>query len=112
MSIKDKILQIFLNTAPIILMVGLIPVFEDDYVLLGAYAAIIVIAFGIRHEKKDCLFFVFGLLVMAISEYFFISTGVETFERKSLLGLMPVWLPVLWAYAFVAMRRAIVILDK
>jgi hypothetical protein len=49
---------------------------------------------------------------MIISEFFFISTGVETFVRDSLCGMMPLWLPFLWAYAFVAMRRAMIILDK
>ena len=49
---------------------------------------------------------------MILSEAFFISTGVETFTRTSLLGIMPLWLPVLWGYAFVAIKRAILILDQ
>ncbi len=49
---------------------------------------------------------------MIISEYLFIKTGVETFTRNSLFGLMPLWLPFLWAYAFVVIKRAIKILDK
>lgn len=112
MTFKDKILHIFLNTLPIILMIALIPVFKNDHILTGIYALIIAISFVIKYERKDCLFFVFGFFVMIISEYFFISTGVEMFIRNSLFGLMPLWLPVLWAYAFVAMKRAIIILDK
>ena len=53
---------------------------------------------------------VFGFFAMIASEYLFISTGVEKFERNSLLGLMPLWLPFLWAYGFVAIKRAISIL--
>jgi hypothetical protein len=49
---------------------------------------------------------------MFASEYFFISTGVETFARNSLFGLMPLWLPFLWAYAFVVIKRAVIILSK
>lgn len=49
---------------------------------------------------------------MTISESFFIGTGVETFVRSSLFNIMPIWLPLLWAFAFVIMRRIIVILDK
>ena len=48
---------------------------------------------------------------MIISEAIFISTGVETFIRNSLFGLMPLWLPFLWGYCFVAMKRAIKILN-
>ena len=112
MKIKDKVLHIFLNTIPIILMIALIPVVKNDYVLTGIYALIIAISFAIKYDKKDYLFFIFGFIIMIISEYFFVSTGVETFIRNSLFGLMPLWLPVLWAYAFVAMKRAIIILDK
>jgi len=112
MKIKDRVLQIFLNTIPIILMIALIPVFKNDYVLTGIYALIIAVSFAIKYDQKDYLFFIFGFIIMIISEYFFVSTGVETFIRNSLFGLMPLWLPVLWAYAFVAMKRAIIILDK
>lgn len=112
MRIKDKILQIFLNAIPLILMIALIPVFKNDYVLTGIYIVIIITSFYLKYEKKDYLFFIFGFIIMTISEYFFISTGVEIFIRSSLFGLMPMWLPVLWAYGFVAMNRAIIILDK
>ena len=112
MKLKDKILQIFLNTIPVILMIALIPVFKNDFILTGIYALIIAVSFAIKYEQKDYLFFIFGFIIMIISEYFFVSTGVETFVRNSLFGLMPLWLPVLWAYGFVAMKRAIIILDK
>ncbi len=112
MKVKDKILQIFLNITPIILMIALISIFKNDYVLTGIYAGIIAISFLIKYSQKDYLFFIFGFIIMIISEYFFVSTGVEIFVRNSLFGLMPLWLPFLWAYAFVAMKRAIIILDK
>ncbi|MBI1935250.1 hypothetical protein HYS31_02315 [Candidatus Woesearchaeota archaeon] len=112
MKLKDKILRIFLNIIPIILMIALIPVFKNDYVLTGIYALVITISFAIKYQEKDYLFFMFGFIIMVISEYFFVSSGVEIFVRNSLFGLMPLWLPVLWAYAFVVMKRAIIILDK
>ncbi|MBI4158685.1 hypothetical protein HY500_00315 [Candidatus Woesearchaeota archaeon] len=112
MKIKDKVLQIFLNILPVILMIGFIPIFKNDYVLTGVYVLIIVISFVIKYYQRDYLFFIFGLIIMTLSEYFFVSTDVETFGRNSLFGLMPLWLPVLWAYGFVAMKRAIIILDK
>jgi len=111
-KLKDKILHIFLNTLPILLMISLIPIFENDYVLAGIYALIIGAAFLIKYQQKDYAFFVFGFLIMLIFEFIFVSTGVETFVRNSLFGIMPLWLPLLWAYAFVAMRRVIGILEK
>ena len=70
-----------------------------------------IISFSIKKEKNDLPLFVFGFLFMTISESLFISTGVEKFQRISFLGIMPVWLPFLWAYGFVAIKRAVGILD-
>ncbi|MBN2454116.1 DUF2878 family protein [Candidatus Woesearchaeota archaeon] len=112
MKAKSKILQIFLNTIPIVVMIALIPAVKSDYMLAGAYACIIAAAFVVKREKKDWVFFLFGFFVMIVAECFFVSTGVETFERNSLFGVMPIWLPLLWAYVFVAMRRAVAVLDE
>ena len=48
---------------------------------------------------------------MILSEMIFISTGVEIFVRNTLFGLMPLWLPFLWGYGFVAIKRGIKILE-
>jgi len=37
MKIKNKILHIFLNTIPVIVMIALIPVWNNDYILTGIY---------------------------------------------------------------------------
>jgi hypothetical protein len=112
MTIRTKTIQIFLNTIPVILMIALIPIIKNDYLLTGIDILIIIISFVIKYQPKDYLFFGFGFIIMIVSEYLFVSTGVETFVRNTLFGLMPLWLPFLWAYAFVAMKRAINILDR
>lgn len=111
MNVKTKIYQIILNFIPILCMIGLIPLTKNDYILALSYIGIITLSFFIKYEKKEYVFFVFGFFIMIISEYFFISTGVETFSRTSLFNIMPIWLPLLWAYSFVAMKRAIKILS-
>jgi len=111
-SIMNKILYIIFNAVPVALMIALIPFVGDDYILTGIYVAIIVIAFLVRREKNDLLVLVFGFFIMIASEYFFVSTGVETFRRNTLLGTMPLWLPFLWAYGFVAIKRAVELLNK
>jgi len=110
---KDKtknILKILKEIILILLMIVLIVFIKNDYLLSGVYFVVIIVSFLIKYEKKDLLFLIFGLIIMTIFEYIFIKTGVETFNRNSLFGIMPLWLPILWAYAFVAIKRAINIL--
>ncbi len=107
-----KAFQIFNNAVPVIVMIGLIPFVQDDFSLSVYYLAIIALSFHVRYEKRDWIFLVFGFAVMTFSELFFIQSGVEVFNRTSLFSAMPLWLPLLWAYAFVAIRRSIGILDN
>ena len=93
-------------------MIGLIPFVWNDFILSGIDVLIIAVCLSIKKEKNDLTFLIFGFLIMIASETFFVSTGVETFVRNSLFGLMPLWLPILWAYAFVAMKRSINILNS
>jgi hypothetical protein len=73
---------------------------------------IIGAALAVKREPRDITILVFGFFVMIVSEYLFVSTGVEIFNRNSLLGIMPLWLPFLWAYGFVAIKRGVKILEK
>lgn len=97
---------------PVTTMVALIPIIKNDYLLTAIDMGIIVLMLMIKKEKRDYQFLWFGFAIMIFAEYFFVSTGVETFNRRSFMGIMPLWLPVLRAYAFVAIKRVIVILNK
>ena len=107
-----KIWHIFLNALPILVMIGLIPLISNDIVLSMAYVIVIVFALMIEHKKHDMRVMIFGFLIMIVCEWLFISTGVETFERNSLFGIMPLWLPFLWAYGFVAIKRSVEIIGR
>lgn len=107
MKIIEKVLRVFYEAVPVIIMIGLIPFIANDYWLALVYIGICAVAFFIRYEKRDSLFFVFGLIIMVVAESWFLMAGVETFKRISLFGIMPIWLPILWAYGFVAIKRAI-----
>ena len=96
---------------PVLIMIGLIPFISNDYILAVVYMFIILVALVIKKQKNDLLIFVFGFCIMIVFECLFISTGVEIFRRNSLFGLMPVWLPFLWGYGFIAIRRATEILS-
>jgi hypothetical protein len=93
-------------------MIALIPIIKDDYLLTVLYVIIIAVSLYIKKERNDITVFVFGFCIMIVSEYIFISTGVETFVRNSLFGLMPLWLPFLWGYGFIAIKRGIKILER
>lgn len=93
-------------------MIALIPAVKNDYLLTAVYVCVIGFALAIQRERKDFFFFGFGFIVMIISEAFFVSTGVEVFLRNSLFGLMPLWLPFLWGYVFIAIRRVLLILNQ
>ena len=110
-SVIKKITHVFFNALPALFMLALIPLIKNDYNLLIVYIAIIIASFYVKKEKNDILVFIFGFVVMTIFENLFVKTGVETFKRNSLLGVMPLWLPLLWAYGFVAIKRAINVLD-
>lgn len=107
---KHKITYIFVNSLPVLLMIGLIPIIRNDLLLTAAYIALILIALKVKREPKDFLVFAFGFCVMILSELVFVSTGVETFVRNSLFGLMPLWLPFLWGYGFVTIKRSVLAL--
>ncbi len=107
----SKVAKIALEASPVVMMVALIPIVHNDYVLTLLYTLIICFAFVIKKEKRDGFIFFFGLITMTISETFFLMTGVETFNRVSLFGIMPIWLPLLWAYGFVAIKRGITIIE-
>lgn len=110
MNLSQKIYKIFIETIPVLIMIGLIPLIKSDYFLTLAYILIIAVALLIKYEKREYILFIFGFISMIIFESIFISTGVEVFERDSLFGLMPLWLPFLWAYGFVAIKRSVELL--
>lgn len=107
-----KVFKIIKEAIPIIIMIWLIPFVVNDVSLTLFYLIIIFIAFVVKRQKNDFIIFTFGFVALSISEYFFIKTGVETFSRQSFLGVMPLWLPILWGYTFVAINRSIIILKS
>jgi hypothetical protein len=101
-----RLLYIFLYANTIMAMIVLIPFITNDYVLSTLYAFFIFLLLRFKPEPYDRTALLIGLVGITIAEYIFVSTGVETFIRNSLFGIMPLWLPLLWAYAFVVIKRS------
>ena len=112
LHIKEKAWKIFEYSFPILVMIALIPLIQDDKWLAFFYLVIITASFLIKKDRNDVKIFIFGFIMMTIFESIFISTGVETFERISLFGLMPLWLPFIWGYGFVVISRSIKVLEN
>lgn len=93
-------------------MIGLIPFITNDYILTLIYIVFIAVTLLIKREPGDLLAIFFGLIIITFFEYIFVKTGVETFNRNTLFGVMPLWLPVLWAYGFILIKRGLNILNK
>jgi hypothetical protein len=108
-----KTIQVITQALPIIGMVALIPFIHNDYVLTAIYCVIIIAShFFSQYTKVDLIVLTVGFSSMIFFEYIFISTGVEVFLRNSLFGIMPLWLPFLWAYGFVVIKRSVKILEQ
>lgn len=97
---------------PVLFMIWLIPIVNNEILLSLIYIAFTATLLAAKREKNDILALGFGLVVVTVAEYFFVSTGVETFTQNSLLGVMPLWLPFLWAYIFVSIKRTVRVLDN
>ncbi len=103
--------RVFVTAFPVFFMIALVPFVRNDFVLAGIYIAIIALS-SLRYSREDFVFLVFGFFIFLLGELFFISMGVEVFLRQTLFGVMPIWLPFLWAYIFVAMKRGVLLFQK
>lgn len=105
-----KVWRIAAEAVPVLLMLSLIYVVSNDYLLAGLYVVIITISLLARYKLLDITALFLGMVIMTIGEVIFVSSGVEVFQSRSLFGVMPIWLPILWGYGFVAIKRAVKIL--
>lgn len=109
---KKKPLGIALNAIPVLIMISFVVLIKNEYILAAVYIVSIAVLLFLKHERIDFIAFVFGIIVMTFFEYLFVSTGAETFTQTGLFGAMPLWLPLLWGYGFVAIRRGVSILSE
>jgi hypothetical protein len=95
----------------IVVMIAAIPYVTNDYLLVFLYLFTPLLLFRLAPERYDPEAYLLGLIGITAVELFFIHTGVETFNRATLFGVMPIWLPFLWAYAFVVIKRVLKLLS-
>jgi len=107
---NKNLLTIFLYCIPLAMMIGLIPYVQNDYELAFLYIIFIIAIMLTKPKKYDLHALLLGVVVVTLFELLFVSTGVETFRNPSLFHLIPAWLPFLWGYAFVTIKRSLSLL--
>ena len=113
--IVAKILVVFrvaMSMLPVFVMIALIPLIRNDVALTGVYLLFILVTLAMRLDKRDVVFLATGLVVPTIGELLFVATGAEIFTRDSLIFGIPIWLPLLWGYVFIMMRRGVSAIDR
>ena len=103
--------KLFYILLPVWVMIATLFVTTNDYLITAFYALMGLAALINGNDKKEWGLYLLGFVLLSACELFFVSTGVETFNRKALIAGMPIWLPFLWAYAFILMRRALIAWD-
>ncbi len=110
--LNNKVIKIIINSLPVILMIILIKFVDNDYLLALICVLVIIGSLIIKYERNDWIYFILGLILMTAFELFFVWAGSETFNRVSLFGILPIWLPIIWGYGFMAIKRMVMILEK
>jgi hypothetical protein len=104
---RPILLTILLYCIPLTAMILLIPYVENDHSLAFLYVACIIALTATKSEKYDFFALGFGIVAATFFELLFVSTGIETFKHQSLFNLIPAWLPFLWGYIFVTIKRSL-----
>lgn len=77
----------------------------DEFLFTGILIVFIFLSFKIEYHKREWILFVVGIFFGVLIEVVTASFGrLQHWEHASLFGI-PLWLPIVWGYAFIYMRR-------
>ena len=102
----NRLSKVFIETLPIFLGILLSYLFGQNNVLL--FIIYLVLTFGLIYSHKDkteFVIFAYGILIGVIVEV--VGTQVSGYQSfvKPDFGGIPMWMPIVWGYGFVAMKR-------
>ncbi|MBI2176571.1 hypothetical protein HYU40_04485 [Candidatus Woesearchaeota archaeon] len=103
---KKAIAQIALETLPL-LFGAVIAYFLWSHTVLFSVIllAMIGLLFSIKRLHGDIFAFGYGMLMGFVIEVFETDIAhIHTFAAADLFG-MPLWMPIIWGYGFVLMKR-------
>ncbi len=102
---KNKALNIFYEVLPMFCALIIFIFIKNEYLIALGVLALLLITFKIKYYKNEWKVYVFGVL----TGFFFEIAGdyiykLQYWENASLFGI-PIWLPLLWGYGFIFIRR-------
>jgi len=98
--VKELVLIIFIYFVAVILAAFL---WAEPYVLLLTYVVLSGAMFSRWHTEKDFIYFFSALVFGSLGELFASYYGAWTYAQP--LFVIPVWLPVLWGIAALALMK-------
>lgn len=108
-----KFLKVFVETLPILFGILLSFLFWQNNVLLFIlYIVLTAMLIYIHKDKSEFIIFAYGVVIGAIVEI--IGTrvsGYQSFANPD-FGVIPMWLPIVWGYGFIAMKRIGMVLQS
>ena len=100
-----KIKQLLLQLWPFIIGTALLTfAWNKEIIASLAFILIILIYLKQKYYKNEIFVLLFGIIIGALIElYGAYFVGFQIFQSQ--YTKIPLWLPLAWGYAFVAMRR-------
>ena len=102
----SKIVKVFIETLPILFGILLSYLFwQNNFLLLAIYLILTVVLILWRGDNTEFAIFAYGIIIGGIVEIIGTEvSGYQSFTNPNFFGV-PIWLPIVWGYGFVAMKR-------
>lgn len=104
-NLKNKIKNLFRDIISLILFPVIFLLTQNELVVTIFIIALLITAFKIHYNKNEIKLFLIGIILGIIMEIGGdLIFKMQYWENASFFGI-PIWLPILWGYAFVFIRR-------
>ena len=102
----SRLSKVIIETLPILFGILLSYLFWQNNVLLFIIYLVLTLGLIYFHkDKTEFSIFAYGILIGAIVEVIGTQiSGYQSFTKPDFGGI-PMWLPIVWGYGFVAMKR-------
>ncbi len=109
----NKISKVLLETGPILFGILLSYLFwQNSIVLLTLYLTLTLGLIYLHKDKSELIIFAYGIVIGTLVEILGTQvSGYQSFTKPDFRGI-PMWLPIVWGYGFIAMKRIGLILKS
>ena len=109
----NKIAKVFIETLPILFGILFSYLFwQNSFLLFAIYIILSVVLILWRGDNSEFTIFIYGIIIGGLVEVIGTQvSGYQSFAEPDFLGI-PIWLPIVWGYGFVAMKRIGIILKS